>query len=82
MAFSSPCTRLDGVGSGHFIRLDSTHCMIASPFLRLVVLGSRGRKKGDKIPAVLLLEHIEMHLVVMEVVVGVKHLRDGLIDAG
>ena len=39
-------------------------------------------KKGDKIPAVLLLEHIEMHLVVVEVVVGVKHLRDGLIDAG
>ena len=35
-----------------------------------------------EIPAVLLLENIEMHLVAVEVVVGVEHLRDGLIDAG
>ena len=34
------------------------------------------------VPAVLLLENIEMHLVVVEVVVGVEHLRDGLVDAG
>lgn len=34
------------------------------------------------LPAVLLLENIEMHLVVVEVVVGVEHLRDGLVDAG
>ena len=33
-------------------------------------------------PAVLLLEDIEMHFVVVEVVVGVEHLRDGLVDAG
>ena len=33
-------------------------------------------------PAVLLLENVEMHLVVVEVVVGVEHLRDGLVDAG
>ena len=37
---------------------------------------------NEQIPAVLLLENIEMHLVVVEVVVGVEHLWDGLVDAG
>ena len=40
IAFSSPCTRFEGVGSGHFIKLVSTHCMIASPFLKMEMFWS------------------------------------------
>ena len=35
MAWRRPWTRLAGVGSGHLVRLLSTHIMIASPFLQL-----------------------------------------------
>ena len=34
------------------------------------------------VPAILLLEHVEVHLVVVQVAVGVEHLGDGLVDAG
>ena len=34
MDWSRPWTRLAGVGSGHLVRLLSTHIMIASPFLQ------------------------------------------------
>ena len=34
MAWRSPWSRLAGVGSGHLMRLLSTHIMIASPFLQ------------------------------------------------
>ena len=56
IAFNSPCTRFDGVGSGHFIKLVSTHCIIASPFLRLGFVYSSGMcapprgKKGYPAP--------------------------------
>ena len=33
-------------------------------------------------PAVSLLEYIEVHLVAVEIVVGVENLGDGVVDAG
>ena len=41
IALRSPCTRFEGVGSSHFIKLVSTHCMIASPFLKIIIITTK-----------------------------------------
>ena len=66
------------VGALHQASFHTLHYCIALP----ESFGMMAMMQWIKVPAVLLLENIEMHLVVVEVVVGVEHLRDGLVDAG
>ena len=68
-----------GVGALHEAGLHALHDRVSFPDHRM---SSRCWKRLLLVPAILLLKHIEMHLVIVEVVVGVEDLRDGLVDAG